>query len=608
MRQVLAIEGGGTRTTACLYEVTGGAFTLLREASGEATNPVERGVEACVSALGALSRRIACESLDVLAVGISGAGRVEIRSRIAERLFAAVRPRRVLATNDLHPILLANTRGEAGILAIAGTGSSVLAQASSGAYAFVGGRGRVFGDDGSAYQIAVSALRAAADSIDGMGPETRLVAELPTAAGVVSFADLVPWTAVAGKQEVAALAKTVEALATADDAVARQCIAGQASRLAEQVVAASQRLALPPDTRVFVHGALFDRSSLYRTMFAESLAVLSASLTVQTPALRGPRAIAELANLTEPLPDWVSECRDTAVGDIALSPTEQRCVDDLNLDQMSPIEIVRRMNREDVIVASAVGQCAEAIALTIERVAAAIRKGGRLIYVGAGTSGRLGVLDAAECPPTFGVDPDRVVALIAGGETALRRSAEGAEDDQDAARADVAALDPPVGDRDVVIGIAASGRTPYAITAIEEASLHGAATALVCCNPVEPNLADIVISVETGPEVLPGSTRLKAGTATKLVLNMISTGALALAGYVFEGQMVGMRPTNTKLRDRAVRIVSSLTGTEKAAATQLLEKAGGRIGVAVLMSRRGLTATDAAKRLDEAEGILRDAL
>jgi len=608
MGRVLAIEGGGTRTTACLYEAEGDTFALLGEVSGGATNPIECGLEACVSSLGALSRRVTCEPPDVLAVGISGAGRLDIRSRIAQRLFATVRPGRVRVTNDLHPTLLANAGNRAGILAIAGTGSSVLAQAPSGAYASVGGRGRVFGDDGSAYQIAVSALRAAADAVDGMGAETRLVAELPAAAGVPSFADLVPWTATAGKQEVAALAMAVQALAVADDPVAVRCIASQASRLAEQVVAAGRRLELPPDTPVFVHGALFDHSSLYRKMFAESLAAISGGLAIQTPTLRGPRAVAELATLEEPLPDWVSECADTALGDAALPPTERQHVDALALDQMSPSEIVRRMNREDATVAGAVGQCEEAIALAIERAATAIRKGGRLIYVGAGTSGRLGALDAAECPPTFGVSPNRVVALLAGGERALRTSVEGAEDDQDAARADMGALHPPVGEDDVVVGIAASGRTPYVIAAIEEAKRRGSATALVCCNPVDPDRADIVIDVETGPEVLPGSTRLKAGTATKLVLNTISTGALALAGYVYDGQMVGMRPINAKLRDRAVRIVSSLTGTEKAVAARLLEEAGGRIGVAVLMSRRSLTATEAAKRLDEAKGILRDAL
>ncbi|HIJ73607.1 MAG TPA: N-acetylmuramic acid 6-phosphate etherase, partial [Candidatus Hydrogenedentes bacterium] len=259
-------------------------------------------------------------------------------------------------------------------------------------------------------------------------------------------------------------------------------------------------------------------------------------------------------------------------------------------------------------IADAVAQETENIAAAIEVVSAAVKKGGRLIYVGAGTSGRLGVLDAAECPPTFGVAADAVVALIAGGDAALRISAEGEEDNANSAVADIQFLKPPVGDNDVVAGITASGTTPYVLAALDEAKRRGAPTVLVCCNPTCRGKADVVIAMGTGPEVLPGSTRLKAGTATKMVLNMISTGAMARAGNVYEGLMVGMRPTNAKLRGRAQRIVAVLCNTDETRAAELLRKADGAIAVAVLAEKMGIEPGAARARLDACRGILRDAL
>jgi N-acetylmuramic acid 6-phosphate etherase len=270
--------------------------------------------------------------------------------------------------------------------------------------------------------------------------------------------------------------------------------------------------------------------------------------------------------------------------------------------------MVRLMNREDARVAEAVAREEDAIAQAIEHVARAIQHKGRLVYVGAGTSGRLGILDAAECPPTFGAPPDQVIGLIAGGDRAVRQSIEGAEDDAGAARSDLAALEPALGERDVVIGITASGTTTYVLAALEEARERGAATVLLCCNSTRKKAAPLVIALDTGPEVLQGSTRLKAGTGIKMVLNMISTGAMARSGRIFEGMMVSMQPVNKKLRSRACRIVSVLTGLDETSASALLEQAGDRIAVAILMARRSLDAGEAASRLSAAGGSLHAAL
>jgi N-acetylmuramic acid 6-phosphate etherase len=244
----------------------------------------------------------------------------------------------------------------------------------------------------------------------------------------------------------------------------------------------------------------------------------------------------------------------------------------------------------------------------IDAASACLRAGGRIIYAGAGTSGRLGVLDASECPPTFGVSEDRVIALIAGGDDALRHAIEGAEDDVEAARRDIDGIAPPVGEHDIVVGITASGTTPYALAAIDHAKELGATTGLIACNPVPLDRADHVIALDTGPEVLPGSTRLKAGTATKIVLNQISTGAMAKAGYVFEGRMVGVRPQNKKLRQRCIRIIAELTGEDTETAERRLDETDGSIRLAVLMARKRWTLDEARQRLDAAHGVLRDAL
>ncbi|MFH1998702.1 MAG: N-acetylmuramic acid 6-phosphate etherase [Planctomycetota bacterium] len=285
--------------------------------------------------------------------------------------------------------------------------------------------------------------------------------------------------------------------------------------------------------------------------------------------------------------------------------TEARLSLERTLDQCSASEIVQIMNDEDARVHEAVAREQDSIAAAVEMTACAFSLGGRLIYMGAGTSGRLGMLDASECPPTFGASPEQVKALIAGGLPAFFRSIEKAEDDAGQAAADLAALRPPLCGNDVVIGITASGTTPYVLAGLDQARGSGARTVLLCCNPGTTAKADQVIALDTGPEVLSGSTRLKAGTATKMVLNMITTGAMALCGRIYQGLMVGMRPFNAKLLNRAVKMVATLTGKDTEQAEILLHEAGDRIDVAVVMARRSMDAARATALLEENRGDLR---
>jgi N-acetylmuramic acid 6-phosphate etherase len=288
--------------------------------------------------------------------------------------------------------------------------------------------------------------------------------------------------------------------------------------------------------------------------------------------------------------------------------TEQRLAASKTLDRMTAAEIVRLMNREDRKVAVAVGRVLPAIARGADAIVEAVRGGGRLMYVGAGSSGRMAVLDAAEITPTFGVPRETIRAYIAGGRYAVTGAVEGAEDDEDAG---VAALRlARVGKGDVVVGIAASGTTPYVLAAIDYARGRGATTIAITSNEHMPlaQLAEIAISVDIGPEVLTGSTRLKAGTAQKMVLNMLSTAAMVRLGHAYENLMIDAVMTNEKLQERAVRILMEASGAEVSAAEDALRAAGHSMRVALVMLKLGVGAGVARKKLATARGDLRLAL
>ena len=289
--------------------------------------------------------------------------------------------------------------------------------------------------------------------------------------------------------------------------------------------------------------------------------------------------------------------------------TEQVNEESKNLDTLSPLEAARLMNRLDRGAAEAVEQALPQIAKAVEQISARMKGGGRLIYMGAGTSGRLGVLDASECPPTFGVDEEMVVGLIAGGDVALRHAVEKAEDSPEMGRRDLEGVGLTA--KDCVVGISASGYAPYCVGGLDYARETGALAIALSCNENanQSAHADIAIEMPTGAEILSGSTRLRAGTATKMALNMLTTLTMVQLGKVYTNLMVDMRPTNNKLRDRAVRIVqNALQIGDKAAAAALLSQAEGDVKAAILMQKTGQGLEACKKALDENEGFVRRAL
>ena len=288
--------------------------------------------------------------------------------------------------------------------------------------------------------------------------------------------------------------------------------------------------------------------------------------------------------------------------------TEQRNPNSMHVDSLSALEIVQLMNEEDKQVPLAIEKCLPQIAQAVERIVAAFQQGGRLVYIGAGTSGRLGVLDASECPPTFGVSPEMVKGIIAGGERALRHPIEGAEDSKAQAVFDLQTIH--FSSKDVLVGIAASGRTPYVIGSLEYAKSLGSVTVSIASNPnsAMANIVDIAIDTVVGPEVLTGSSRLKSGTAQKLVLNMLTTASMILMGKCYQNLMVDVQASNEKLKARAIRIVMQATDCDKALAEETLKLADQNAKLAIMMILSGLDRAQAEALLEKHHGKLQLAL
>ena len=288
--------------------------------------------------------------------------------------------------------------------------------------------------------------------------------------------------------------------------------------------------------------------------------------------------------------------------------TEQRNPNSMHVDSLSALDIVQLMNEEDKQVPLAIEKCLPQIAQAVECIVAAFQQGGRLVYIGAGTSGRLGVLDASECPPTFGVSPEMVKGIIAGGERALRHPIEGAEDSKEQAVIDLQTIQ--FSSKDVLVGIAASGRTPYVIGALEYAKSLGSVTVSIASNPnsAMANIVDIAIDTVVGPEVLTGSSRLKSGTAQKLVLNMLTTASMILMGKCYQNLMVDVQASNEKLKARAIRIVTQATDCDKALAEETLKQADQNAKLAIMMILSGLDRAQAEALLEKHQGKLQLAL
>ncbi|MFM8420930.1 MAG: N-acetylmuramic acid 6-phosphate etherase, partial [Verrucomicrobiota bacterium] len=577
---LLGIECGGTRSVAigAVVQDDGSLVSPTRVEAGPCNLRLVTD-----DALEAHFRSIAAQFPSPSGVGVGMAGvrdKADIQRvlNILGRVFPGVPAE---ADHDLESALCAadldlRESGRHRVILLSGTGSCCYGRSSSGKTAKVGGWGHLLGDRGSAYDVVHRALRAAAHHLDHSGRWCRLGQRALRATGLNAPNDLIAWMQSATKTDVAALAPEVFEAASEGDAVARAVLADTVAILAEDAVACVRRLGpCREGADVVLAGSVVLRQAGFARRVAARVrkAVPRArvmplerdsawgAVVMGVRAWR--RAGGNPANGDRPArPDRAdgadrvdATCR--IPGSRGLSPTELRNPASMELDRLPVERAVGLMLDEEARVAGAIRPHARELATLVRLVAAALGAGGRLIYVGAGTSGRLGVLDASECPPTFKSPPEWVQGIIAGGFPALHSAVEGAEDSPDQGAAAIAGRG--VGPLDVVVGIAASGRTPFVWGALHEARRRGASTALLCFNPgIQPlrgGPPDVLLAIDTGPEVLTGSTRLKAGTATKVVLNILTTLAMVRRGKVVGNLMVDLNPSNAKLRDRAARIV-----------------------------------------------------
>ena len=586
--RILGVEGGGTKTAWVLVETVLGAnasaweFRLLEQGKLPASNFRLTSPERLRAILAELP-----EQIDRAGVFLAGCGTEEDRCALKQMCLEIWPNAKIVTGSDRDSGLAAALDRGDGIVVNAGSGSSVTGRRGE-RIERAGGWGHILGDAGGGYFLSIHALRLVLREHDLGRSEMDFTAKILRVLSLNNLDELVRWVQTADKMELAMLAPVVFEAATAGDGRMMEIIEEGARVLCEYTEAVASRLHLLAP-RVVLIGGLFQRDSIYTHAFRRRLKKNLPDARVTT-AERAPELGA--AWLVGELGDHITVREKLAGGEIdslAAALTEQRNPRSENLEKLSPREVVQLFVDEEKFVQDALRDAAADLTRAIEIVAEALRNGGRLFYVGAGSSGRIGVLDASEIPPTFGAPPDLVQGVIAGGVTALHRSAEAVEDDETAGA--LAMERRGVKDRDVVVGITASGRTPFVLGALSRAKSSGAKTILLTCNPavvagVSPaegeiaagtaasTVVDLVISLEVGPELLTGSTRLKAGTATKVALNIISTGAMVVLGKVRGNLMIDLHTTSTKLRDRAVRVVAELTQSDYDTARQKLEASG----------------------------------
>jgi len=574
IEKILGVEGGGTKTAWVLVERTlgepGEASPQLRILDQGKLPPSNFRLE-MPDRLKAIFRELPRE-IDRAGIFLAGCGTSEDRQSLS-RLCTEIWPNAKIVTgSDRESGLAAALDHGDGIVVSAGSGSSVTGRRGDKTEK-AGGWGHILGDTGGGYFLSIQALRLILREYDLHHGEMQFTGKILHALSLNNLDELVRWAQTADKMEIAMLTPVVFEAAASGDARVMEIIEKGAQVLSEYAEAVASRLHLLAP-KVVLLGGLFQRDSIYTHAFRRRLKKNLPDARVAT-AERGPElGAAWLAAETSDHVIFQSKLAENEIENLAVALTEQRNPRSENLEKLSVRELVELFVEEEKFVHDALREATIELARAIEIIAAALRNGGRLFYVGAGSSGRIGVLDATEIPPTFGASPELVQGLIAGGATALHRSVEGEEDEQSAGALALNARG--IKHTDVVIGITASGRTPFVVGALARAKSIGAKTVLLTCNPasLQTGVADLVINLAVGPEILTGSTRLKAGTATKVTLNIISTGAMVALGKVRGNLMIDLHASNSKLRDRATRLVAQLSASDYTSARQQLEKNG----------------------------------
>jgi N-acetylmuramic acid 6-phosphate etherase len=574
---ILGVEGGGSKTDWVLVRSSMGEPKIIDSGQLPAANFILITEEHLRELLQQMPNEVGR-----VGVFLAGCKTDEDRARLRTICESVWPASKVAVGSDRDSGFAAAFGDKDGIAVISGSGSAITGR-KDGRIEKAGGSGHILGDGGGGYTLAIEALRQVLRTYDLAHTVTRSAQEILRALMLNRMEDLIEWTQHADKTAVAALSPVVFTAAELGSVEMMGVLKDGAASLAKYTASVAKWLKYEkPDVRL--QGGIFIHQPLHVHLYREALAELIETSSIEpcdTPGAFGAAHLAASDAVNVDVNELYIPPDEVGIDELARASTEQINPRSREIAQMSAREMVDLFVKEEVTVAKAIAGQSEQIADAIEIVASAFKNDGRLFYIGAGTSGRLGTLDASEIPPTFGEPPHRVQAIMAGGVIALHSSVEGAEDNAEQGK--LAVIERGVTANDVVCGIAASGRTPFVLAGLQQAKTIGANTFLLTCNPNRSakGVFDVEIDLPTGPEIITGSTRLKAGTATKVTLNMLSTCALVLAGRTQGNLMTGMRATNTKLRNRAIAMVSRLKGISANAAEERLRKAKWNVEVAL---------------------------
>ncbi|MDP8263449.1 MAG: N-acetylmuramic acid 6-phosphate etherase [Candidatus Ancaeobacter aquaticus] len=595
IKYYIGIEGGGTKTSGIVVD---NALKKIVVCSAGPSNYHSVGIEQArvniQTVLTGLINKAGLKQSHITRISLclAGVSRKKDFENIVHITRSTGYAQKIVVTSDMVSGLIGGTGSPHGIVVISGTGSNIFGINKKGVQFNVGGWGHLLDDEGSGYHIGLSALRAVVKAKDYRMMSTVLTESVSKSIGLTTFDEIVDWASNAPKDAISSLAPNVFDCARDGDRVSQYIISHAAHSLIESVKITIDRLKMVNERfSVVLAGGIFKKELQFFNRVKNGIKQYGRNVEVIRPKHDGVYGAALIAK--------------QFYKDFDLLQKKQKNTTSPSTAKKKTSELVQSMIHEDKKVAGAVEQQKESIVQAIDIITSAYKRGGRLFYVGAGTSGRLGVLDASECPPTFGVCSDRVVGIIAGGDTALRYSVEGAEDNAEEGARDL--KDHGVLSKDVVVGIAASGNTPYVLGALRYAKKMKAHTIGVSCkSDVQfKKICPVTIAVSLGEELVRGSSRLKAGTATKMILNMFSTITMIRVGKVYNDLMINVQPTNKKLVLRAQNIVSEVTGCTLQQAQRLLKKSQGNVELAIVMKHKNV-GYKAAKALMATQGVTID--
>lgn len=601
---IIGIDGGGTKTIGRIENLNTGETHEQLGGSSSLTNDFEGACVTLMQIIESLMAKAKCQAKQVVVtMGLAGAGNQSQVARLKRRLampFAALD-----IFNDARTSLYGANQGKPVAMVALGTGSVGASLDEDNNENYVGGWGFPIGDEGGGAKLgylAIQKLLLELDTYDS--PKSPLSCYLNKHLGP-SRDELLNWLRVASPAGYASLAKAIFELANDCD-VAKDVILTHCKDVEALIELTRKQQSVP----VVLMGSLAGPSLQYMDKSVADSCILQVGSSLEGACFLAKQKLAELAQ--NPIQENTPQAENAPSGDLLSQlntmVSEERNPNTMNIDLMDSKQILTAINNEDKSVPLAINNCLEPISKAVDFIVESFSQGGRLIYIGAGTSGRLGVLDAVECPPTFGVSHQQVIGIIAGGNQAIYKAVEGAEDDTELGKQDLNNIE--FSSKDVLVGIAASGRTPYVIGALDHARGIGAKTVSLTCNPgaVIANHSDINICPVVGPEALTGSTRMKSGTAQKLVLNMLTTASMIRSGKSYENLMVDVNASNKKLYARAIRIVMQATDCDRLSAENALKQTQFKAKLAILHILTGVEPTAGQQILDGQQGFLRRAV